>query len=110
MDSYTLQLQTTTAPAKVIFRGLHFMNARTVFLLCTSGILWLPYRNEEPAGSMQTFMFVVGVLMRREHLKRVLLFFLLGLLLGGLFGAFLISAPPIGGLSSRIQGHSTNLL
>ena len=68
-------------------------------------MMWLPYRNEESARSMQTFMFVVGVLMRREHLKRVLLFFLLGLLLGGLFGAFLISAPPIGGLFCGIPGH-----
>jgi len=33
--------------------------------------------------------------MKLEPVKRVLLFFLLGLLLGGLFGTFLVSAPPI---------------
>lgn len=72
-------------------------------------MMWLFYRNEQSASSMQTFESVVGVRMRREHLKRVLLFFLLGLLLGGLFGTFVVSVPPIGGLFGGIPGRFTIL-
>jgi hypothetical protein len=56
--------------------------------------------------SVQSLFSTYGVPMKLEMIKKLVCFFLLGLLLGGFFGTFLISSPEIADVGRAIAFHS----